>query len=304
MEQKPVLTSPPEANISIKDVDFDLSAEGLAPWSFSKLKSLEKCPFQFYLKYLYKLKVIAVVMEGLPIAEIGSAAHKILELVIAGKSMSDSYKSARQSYIASINDEYWKSHVETLELNIQNFLGKLDSFEKVNPVKRLLPELRLGIDSEWNPVSFWDKRVFFRGIIDLLVQLENKDGIIIDHKTGGGEFASIKNHKAQLDTYKVLIHFGLEKLAGAQAGIHYIREGKVILDEYAPKEEIETRLKDRLMYFINSAIDSVKEAGYFKHKRGAYCQYCEFNDPCKAGDLLSIEKDTKKYFPIKLIKSE
>ena len=297
-------SSTPEVNTNT-DLDFIFSPLGLAPWSFSKLKCLEKCPFQFYLKYLVKLKVKVPEMQGLPLAEIGSAAHKILELTVTGKTITDSFKHAKGSYLEAIGEEYWKSHVETLELSISQFMVKLDSFEKANPIKRLLPELRLGVDAEWNPVSFWDKKVFFRGIVDLLVQLENRDGIILDHKTGGGgAYASLKNYKAQLDTYKVLIHFGLENLNGAQSGIHFIREGQILLDEYADRTEIETRLKDRLLHYITSAIDRVKDIGYFKHIRGNVCQYCEFNEPCKNGDLLPLEKDSKKYFPIVPIKKD
>lgn len=280
----------------MKTIEFDFTALGLSPWSFSKLKSLQQCPLQFYLKYLVKLKVVRK-REGVPITEIGSAAHRILENIVLGKTITDSFKIAKDSYIDSIGHEYWTEHVASLEFNIAAFRSKLDSFEQATPIKRFIPELKIGIDRNWERTGFFDDNVYFRGITDLILQLENNDAIIIDHKNGGGtQYGGIKNHQAQLDTYKVLAHFGVEKVTGAQSGIHFIKEGAIILGDYSPAVEIETRLRDRLQFFIQSAIDTTVELGYFKHKRGSWCTYCEYDPKCKEGGYLEEEKETKQYF--------
>lgn len=277
-------------------LDFIFTPMGMAPWSYSKLKTLQQCPLQFYLKYIIKLKVERVI-QGLPVAEIGSAAHKILEHVITGKSIGEGYKLTRESHTKNLSPEIWAEHVDTLEMNIIEFKNKLDEFDRKTPIKHVWPELKIGIDNNWERTSFWADDVYFRGITDLVLVLHNGDAVIIDHKNGGGtQYGGIKNHQAQLDIYKILIHFGVQKITGAQSGIHFIKEGAIMLGDYSPAEEIETRLKDRLQFYIQSAIDTTVELGYFKHKRGSWCQYCEFDPKCKEGGYLEEEKGTKQYF--------
>lgn len=285
-------------DIELQQPEVLLTDRGLGPWSFSKLKTLQQCPLQFYLKYILKLKVQRV-QEGLPVSEIGSAAHKILEHVVIHGSVGDGFKEAKKSYLPSIGEAYWKEHVESLELNIIEFAHKLEEFDRKTPIKNRWSELRIGVTYEWERTGFFATDVYFRGIIDLILFLENQDALIIDHKTGGGtQYGGIKNYTTQLDIYKLMMHYGVQKIKGAQSGIHFIREGAIVLDDYTPAEEIETRLKNRLQFYIESAIDSVKEIGYFKHKRGNLCKYCEFDPACKEGFYKPMEVESKKYFPI------
>lgn len=278
------------------ELEVQFTDEGLGPWSYSKLKTLQQCPLQFYLKYVLKLKVTRVI-EGLPVAEIGSTAHKVLEHIVAGKSVADSFAAAKRDHFVKLGEAYWVEHVQSLELNMMEFKNKLEAFSEKTPIKRHIGELKIGINKNWEPTSFFADDVYFRGITDLVLQLENGDAIIIDHKTGGGtEYGGIKNHQVQLDIYKILIHFGVQKVTGAQSGIHFIKEGAILLGDYSPAAEIETRLRERLQFYIQSAIDTVKEIGYFKHKRGNACKYCEFDPKCKEGGYLAQEKATARLF--------
>jgi hypothetical protein len=268
------------------------------PWSISKLKCLQKCPFQFYLKYILKIKVPEDVMgkQDSMSADVGSAGHRILELVVIGKTIEASYAAAKKEFVPSkLTEEQWKEHVETLEMSIIAFQERIQKLERNYKVKRLFTELRLGVTKDWEPTGFFADNVYFRGIIDLVIQLDNLDIIILDHKTGGGE-GSIKVYEEQLNSYKPLFHYGKEKVNGAQAGVHFIRASDVKMGFFSSKEDVQKKLVTELEWSLEGAVETVKELGYMKHIRGNQCKWCEYNEACKPGMLKEIEKDTKRFF--------
>lgn len=281
--------------------ELDLSPLGLGAWSHSKVKCLKNCPLQFYLKYVLKIKPITKPPISL-VTEVGKAAHRVLEFMIKGKSIDDSFKLTRKEFEKVLTSEEWEGNVLNLEYSMGLFREKMDNFEKENPIKRIFQEIRVAVDKDWQPTGFFAEDCYFRGVIDLAIQMENNDALYIDHKTGAPAIMGVRNFKDQLDTYKVLFHHGIENTNGGQAGIHFIRDGEIALDDYVPRQEIETSLRNRVEFNIEGAIESVKEIGYFKHKRGPYCNYCDFNEDCKAGAFKPTVEDSKKWFQIKEIK--
>lgn len=279
---------------------LSLTKTDLGPWSFSKLKMLQQCPLRFYLKYLIKVKV----PEPPPslVTVVGKAVHRVLELLLIGKSLTDSYRLAKQEFASTLTTSEWDTQVATTEFNVMEFRRRLDSFEEKHPVKRYIQELRIGMTANYEPTGFFSDDVYWRGVIDLGLQLQSNDVIIIDHKTGAPSEMGIRNFQNQLDTYKILFHRGVEAVNGAQAGIHFVKDGKIILDHYVTKKDIEGKLTTELEYYIAGSIEKTIDLGYFKHFRGNHCKYCEYNDECKKGELLSVETGTKKFFPIKEIK--
>jgi hypothetical protein len=296
-----------------------LDKYSLGPWSPSKLKTAEKCPFQFYLQYILKVKNDEAVEQDTLLADIGTSAHKILEHIVLGKNVEDAYKAAKFEHCdtlpedrkkggAYLTPEQWESEVIPMEYNIIQFKERLDKFFEKVKVKKALTELRVAVTKDWKPTSFFANNVYFRGIIDLVLLIDTgptyrPDMLIIDHKSGGGEHSnSLKNYEQQLNAYLPLFHYGVEKVSGGQVGVNFIRAGKLITNNYVDAETIETDMVQRLEWLLTCAIDSIKEKGFFKHIRGPHCTYCPFDPQCKAGELKEIEKGTKKYFEIKEIK--
>lgn len=277
----------------------------LGPWSMSKLKVLDKCPFQFYLKYILKIKVPDVIAEkDDPLsANVGSAAHRILELTLLGKSVDDSFTATLKEFVpAMLTQEQWEEKVVPLEYNITSFKERIEALARNHPIKRVLTELRMGVTKDWEPTGFFAENVWYRGVIDLIIMLANGDVIIIDHKTGGGE-GSVKVYKPQLDSYKVLFHHGINKIEGAQSGIHFIAAGEVKMADYSDKAEIEGKLRRSMEWNTQAAIDKTVEFGYFKHIRGSWCKWCDYDrQGCKSAELKPLELSTKKFFPIKAVK--
>jgi CRISPR/Cas system-associated exonuclease Cas4 (RecB family) len=294
-----MIISLPTYTPSLDIEKLELTPYGLGAWSYSKVKCLKNCPLQFYLRYVLKIKPLTKPPISL-VTEVGKAAHRVLEFVVKGKSISDSFKATRKEFDSILSEDQWTDNVLNLEYSMSIFREKMDVFEKRNPIKRVFPEIKVAVDRDWKPTGFFSEDCHFRGVIDLALQMDNKDALYIDHKTGAPVIMGVRSFQEQLNTYKVLFHYGIEKTTGGQAGIHFIREGETLLDNYANADEIENSLKGRVEFSIEGAIDTVKEIGFFKHKRGQYCNYCDFNEDCKAGVFKPIVEDSKKWFPIKI----
>jgi hypothetical protein len=287
----------------------ELTQRGLGAWSFSKLKMLKQCPLQFYLKYVLKAKITTPPIVSI-VTEQGKAAHRILELVVMGKSITDAFKQVKKEYSEVLPGDLWdngdgheKGGVGRSEYSITEFKRKLDEVEKRTPVKRYLTELKIGVTEAWEPTGFFtndpdhpEKNVFFRGVIDLIIQLENDDVLFIDAKFGPPAVMGVRNFQDQLDIYKVLFSKGIQEYGDGQSGIFFVRDGEIVMGTMTSKKDIENTLVNRTTFAIQGAIDQTKELGFFKHKRGNQCQWCDFNSICSSGALKDLEKDSKKYF--------
>jgi hypothetical protein len=305
-----------------KSGGLNFNKYGLGPWSPSKVKMLEKCPYQFYLKYVLKVKPDDDYVQDTSMADVGTIAHRILEHVVLGKGVDDAYKATKfehcevpPAYVkkghANITGEKWRESIEVLEGNIITFAERMDVFARNNKIIARHTELKLGVTKDWKKTTFFANDVYFRGIVDLAIEIETEPGyrpdfLVIDHKHGGGEFGapSTRNYQQQLDSYKPMIHYGFKASSGIQAGINFVKAGTSAYDEYTSAEEIETTVRKRVEWIIQGAVDTTSERGFFKHIRGSHCVYCEFNDQCKPGMLKENELSTKKYFEIKEVKNE
>lgn len=290
LEEK-VLRNEPES--------VEITAEGLGPWSCSKLKVAEQCPLNLYLKYVVKLKHPP---KYSLVTDVGKAVHRILEFVVMGKTITEAFAATRREF-RHMPDEVWEENLLSTEFSITEFRTRLDSFEKQHDVKRYVQELKVGFTREYEPTGFFADDVFFRGVLDLGIQMGSGDLVILDHKTGAPALMGIRNFQTQLNTYKVLFHKGVEEIEGAQAGIHFVRDGKILLDDYTDKTVIEGKLVRELEHNLQGVVDRINDFGYFKKIRGGHCKWCDYNEVCKRGELSGIEADTRKYFPIKPVET-
>lgn len=293
----------------IKDLDdtsipFELTPFSLGAWSPSKVKSLQKCQWQFYLKYILKYKIPEQLQAANdPVsANVGKAAHQILEYTQMGRKIEDAYTKTKIEYTVRdklLTEAQWVELVDSLHYNISTFSERIEALGRNVKIRRVMTELKIAITKDYEPTGFMSDDAWLRGVVDLIFQLENGDIIIIDHKTGGGEGSPLV-YRSQLDWYKVLFHYGIQEIEGAQTGIHFIRAGEIKMVDYSDKRAITGNLKNTLEMTIEGAIDTMKEKGYFKHVRGNYCKWCEFdNVGCKSGELKPTEIGTKKWFSIK-----
>lgn len=280
---------------------------GFGAWSYSKMKVLQNCPFQFYLKYILKIKVPEAVggrQETLS-ADVGSAGHRVLEFVMLGRSEADAFALTKKEFVPSkLTEAQWQEYVMSMEMSVSAFKERMDNFARRHPVKRVFTEMKIGVTKNWEGCTFFDKDAYWRGIIDLAMQLEDGGLVILDHKTASGFVpTSTRNYDTQLNSYKPLFHHGMTPVKGAQAGIHFIRASDIKMGEYHDKEQIEGKLVKGLEFELSGSVDRVSEMGYFKHVCGSYCKWCDYADVCKSKEklFLPLEKDTKKVISIKKV---
>lgn len=287
--------------------DLQMDRYGFGAWSYSKMKVLQKCPLQFYLKYVLKIKVppeLAGRTESLS-ADVGSAGHRVLEFIMLNKSIAEAFALTKKEFVpAKLTEDQWETKVTNMEMSVISFKERMDNFARRNPIRRVFTEMRVGVTKDWEGCRFFDEDAYWRGIIDLCLQLEDGNLIILDHKTAEGFVpTSTRNYDTQLNSYKPLFHHGVSPIQGSQAGIHFIRAGEVKMGEYHSKEDIEGKLVKSLEWELSGSVDKVSELGFFKHICGSYCQWCDYAAVCKSKDKLlkPLELSTKKVIPIKKV---
>lgn len=280
----------------------DLSTTGFGAWSVSKLKTLEKCPLQFFLQYCVKLAIVGDEdPDDVLNRNAGTALHRILELMFEGNTFVEAEAKAKEENIAAVTPERW-AFVEKHYPNLMSFRRRMGVFEENHPIAEIEPELRLAITRDYRPTGFFSDDAYFRGVIDLPIQLQNEDAIVIDHKRGGSPAYGLKYHQAQLSTYHLLYHFGHRPVKGIQSGIHFMEAGSVVMGKYTKGSDIELLMPSWLDQKIETAVKTVTEAEAFFPVKGTACTYCNFKSLCRAGkrntcgDLEDIRQAAMKLF--------
>lgn len=280
---------------------INVTEDGLGPWSVSMMKQLNKCPLQFFLEKGLKVKHTREAGEDNNVTQVGKAAHVWVENIVLGDSVEAGLEKAKEQHYKDVTEKYWE-RVTNLTGTMYSFQQRMDSFKANNKIKRIYPELKIGLDKDFKKTGFFDKNVFFRGVIDLPISLANGDVIIIDHKFGGSGKFGMRNYKKQLDTYKVMYHFGVHSIRGAQTGIHFMAEGEMMMGDYTSAAEIEDVLLRELRHDLRDTVTNIQDAKVFAHKRGTQCNYCAFREQCEngkrgtAGELQFVVEESKQVF--------
>ena len=265
-------------------VPVELGIYSMGPWSVSKLKTLERCPLQYYLSYVAKVQ-LPVGMED-PDATLnrnaGITLHAMLEMMANGHTYEQAIALGKRDFISLVTPERWPM-VEEHYPHLIKFLGRINGLCQRLEVASIEPELQLAIDKNFKPVGFHSEAAFFRGVEDFSLRTVDNRSIIIDHKRGGSPAFGVKIHRPQLNSYMVLEHFGRSPVKGAKAGVHFIEAGDIVMTEYVSKDSIEALLPNWLISKIGKAVNTVIEDGGFNHCRTQMCKYCDYQPFCKDG---------------------
>ena len=207
-------------------------------WSYSSIKTFDQCP-----KKYFHLKVVQDVKdEGNEASRYGNDAHAAAEAYIKdGTPIPDTYAVMRPV-------------VEALS----KFPGDKHT------------ELRLGIkrtDSGFEPCGFFDKDVWYRGIVDLLI-VKGKTAYLIDYKTGkNAKYADMK----QLDLMAgaVFIHF--PNVVRIKSGLAF-----VVSNEFPKKDHVRENLNQYLAVFDDQLdqLEAAMDNGIWNAKTSPLCGWC------------------------------
>ena len=207
-------------------------------WSYSSIKTFDQCP-----KKYFHLKVVQDVKdEGNEASRYGNDAHAAAEAYIKdGTPIPDTYAIMRPV-------------VEALS----KFPGDKHT------------ELRLGIKRTGNgfePCGFFDKDVWYRGIVDLLI-VKGKTAYLIDYKTGkNAKYADMK----QLDLMAgaVFIHF--PNVVRIKSGLAF-----VVSNEFPKKDHVREHLNQYLAVFDDQLdqLEAAMDNGIWNAKTSPLCGWC------------------------------
>tara|TARA_R110002126_G_scaffold137958_7_gene282309 strand:- start:503 stop:1177 length:675 start_codon:yes stop_codon:yes gene_type:complete len=172
-------------------------------WSYSSLSLYQQCP-----KKYYHLKVAKDIKE--PMSEaitFGNTIHKIAEEYVGkGKPIPEQYKE-----------------IEPALLAIRNMEG-----EK-------LCENKLGLTADLEPCGFFDKKVWWRGIADIII-LQGDRALTIDYKTGKkSQYADLK----QLEVLSLAIFKHFPQVKKVKAGLMFLFADDFIKADYLPDNQEE-----------------------------------------------------------------
>lgn len=210
----------------------------MTAWSYSSIKTFDQCP-----KKYFHLKVIKDVKD-VPgeAADYGTAVHEAAELFIKdGTPIPEKFA-------------YMRPIVEPLAAK--------------QGVKHT--ELKLGVrktDTGYEPCGFFDKDVWWRGIVDLLI-VNNHTAFMIDYKTGkSAKYADMK----QLDLMAGAVFVHYPEITKVKSGLAY-----VVSNEFPKKTHTREHMDTYLSVFDNQLeqLEDAMDSGMWNAKTSPLCGWC------------------------------
>ena len=259
--------------MSIKLSSFALE---YAPWSISKLNVAAQCPLKFYLNYVVKKKVKKRPSTALLV---GKTLHTILEYMLRNSDWQTAYTraTAKQELTTTEIDQ-----ICGMKTDVITFLELLQNFRQRHSIDLIHIERKMGMDINLKSVGFFDKRVFFRGVIDLVLFPDRtKDVVIIDHKTG--KVKNTESYTTQLKSYILLTKVAYPNLTRAICGVHHLqapKKSKVLFMADTSIINIQPHW-EMLVEFINNAVHNTHD--FNRAKTGWWCNFCDYQVDCNKG---------------------
>lgn len=210
----------------------------MTAWSYSSIKTFEQCP-----KKYYHLKVAKDVKDAPGEAAIyGTMVHEAAELYVKdGTPIPEKF-----AYMRPIVDR----------------LAAIEGDKHT--------ELKLGLRKEGDqfiPCGFFDKQVWYRGIVDLVV-VNGEKAFMVDYKTGkNARYADTK----QLDLMAGALFAKFPDLQKIKSALAY-----VVSNEFIPKDHYRDKMHQYLSVFSEQLerLEGAQLSGVWNPKSGPLCGWC------------------------------
>lgn len=168
----------------------------IKPWSFSRIKAFEQCPKQFY-----HLKIAKDYSEP----------------------ESDAMSYGTALHIAA--EEYIRDGTPVPD-NFKFVVPALDGLKAKRGNK--LCEIKMGLDENLEPCGFYDAKVWWRGIADLVI-LDEDMAWVVDYKTSkSAKYAD----KGQLELMALATFKHYPKVNIVRAGLLFVVSRNLVKDTY------------------------------------------------------------------------
>jgi hypothetical protein len=243
-----------------------------APWSISKAGVIEKCSAQFDYKYgPKKIKELVVFQQ----ATLGVAVHKVLEFTLDDVPTNTAFIHAADQCELTTNE---RDELKTFYDQVDRFTKRMKSFQKkhgVLPQNRFI-ERKWAIKPDFSGTDFFDKKGFFRGVVDFAMLTARKDLIIIDHKSGKEK--DLKEYETQFKTYCLMAVAKMPEINGVQTAINFTMTDQLKWNKWVSKAQIIEEYRPWLIDYITKACDGLLQAP--APVKGWYCSWCGYKPIC------------------------
>lgn len=243
------------------------------PWSMSKAGVIEKCSLQFDFKYRQKVKEQVTFEQS----RVGVAAHKALELMLGGTKQKMSFDIAA--------DENELTHDEREQLQcfwdqIARFVKRMTEFKQKHGVKEqlVLIERKWGVTAGFKKTGFFDKNVFFRGVLDYALPTARGDLIIIDHKSGKEK--ELEHYEKQFKGYCIMALAQEPALKGVQCAINFLQTDHLAWAKYVSADTIRDEYIPWLIEDLTKSCAKLLEPP--APTKGWFCNWCGYKPICQA----------------------
>lgn len=214
----------------------------MVAWSYSSIKTFDQCP-----KKYFHLKVAKDVKDTAgPEADYGTKAHEAAELYIKdGTPIPEQFAIMRPAVMT------------------------LAAFPGVKHT-----EMKLGLrktEYGYEPCKFFDREVWWRGIVDLLI-VDGSTAHMIDYKTGkNAKYADLK----QLDLMAGAVFAHFPEVEKIKSGLAY-----VVSNEFPKKTHHRADMEQYLSVFDTQLdqLEAAMDSGVWNPKSGPLCGWCPVTD--------------------------
>lgn len=258
-----------------------------APWSISKAGVIEKCSMQYSYKYgPNKIKELQQYQQ----ATVGVTVHKVLEMALDGVPLKTAYQHAIDQGELTTNEI---DEVKAFWDQIERFVKKMVAFQQkhgVIPQNRFI-ERKWAIKPDFSCTEFFDKKGFFRGVVDFAMLTAAKDLIIIDHKSGKEK--DIKEYEAQFKSYCLMALAKMPEVRGVQTAINFTLTDHLVWNPYVKRDAIIEEYRPWMVeYLTKSTASLLKPPVAIK---GWFCDYCGYKSICTAfGGTGRVPEETQQ----------
>lgn len=218
--------------------------------SHSRLSDFQACPLKFKLKYIDKAENFQMKQEDKSVHLVrGDNIHKALEAYLIKR------KSGQENIPPSSLPE------------VESTRPLIDKYVEMFGIENVHPEAQISINSDWQRVEWFDKKSYFRAILDLIAI--SQDVVVIgDYKTGKFKDYAPADGMGQLELSSA-IGLSLWDVPTIKTIYLYVDHKKVIQKTYTKAD------KNRLVDHFNAEHDRVNAEQNFDPKSNQFCGFCE-----------------------------
>ena len=253
---------------------FSAQAIELGPWSPSKVKTGDQCPWKFNRQYVDRLRVPPEKMPDLSdtALRVGSAVHLYAEGLAKGMDP----KRARSIAVSEnklVTEE--KETFVSMQENTESFTDRIAKFKKKHAVTEDCIEHKLAITDELEAADFWDEDVVLRGVIDRSLIVDGQFAVTIDIKTSS--YATLKYSDLQLNSYALMAFSNWPDLKFVHPALYFVPSNTLLWAKKVYRKDYSFLSDNPVISHINKTAEEVLSD---EIRPGNYCSWCKYKPLC------------------------